>query len=412
MSIGDDNDGAMNFKSNFNQLWRIFIQSSIALTFSIGGMFSGGIISKFKHLFIPFPWILALYPSILSLRGDISGVLSGKLGTMLHTGDIKPQFTGNTHDFHALIKAIFILTFIDSFAMGVLTFIINLSIGIAQSRDLPYFIITPLASCILATMLSLPITLMTAFTSFRRGLDPDIIVYPVVAILSDVIVAICYATIITLILSFKEHSIMAISILALLLFMALLISSKSDFNLTTFSSTLKEASPIVLLTSLAGVLNGVFLANFKYTLEERPEVLVVYPVILNALGGLGSILGSITTTRLALGFIQPKYSSFKYLNLDIIGISSSSIILHTIYGFIAYIFCLLANFSVNLYSLTILCIMTNLIGMILIFILSFTISIKAYNRGWDPDNMVIPIVSSISDFLGTVILVSLARLIL
>ncbi|NIR48321.1 MAG: hypothetical protein GWN55_04245, partial [Phycisphaerae bacterium] len=37
-----------------------------------------------------------------------------------------------------------------------------------------------------------PITIAVSFLSFRRGLDPDIIVYPVISTVADVLVTLCY----------------------------------------------------------------------------------------------------------------------------------------------------------------------------------------------------------------------------
>ncbi|RLE52032.1 MAG: hypothetical protein DRJ20_00955 [Candidatus Methanomethylicota archaeon] len=395
----------MRLYTKRQRFWRTFTQSAIALAFSIGGMFSGRIISSFSHLFIALPWIIALYPSILTLRGDISGVLSGKLGTMIHTGQVNVSFTKNTPDFYALLRAIFMLTFIDSIGMGIFTFVVNLPAGHASARDLPYFIVAPLASCLLATMISMPITISTAFLSFKKGLDPDIIVYPVVATISDILVAACYAVTVHLTLAYYPASIIAIASPSLALFLILLYFSRHDFKLRVYASTLKEASPTILLTSFGGVIDGVILASFKYVLEARPEIIVVYPVLLNALGGFGSMVGSSTTTRLALGLIPPNLSSFKDITLDVASMQFASLMLHIVFGLSSYALCAATGIPVKLLSLISLCLLVGLLGSMAISALSFAIGVFAYKKGWDPDNFVIPLVSSVADILGTVLIV-------
>ena len=375
-------------------------------------MFSGRIISSFSHLFVAIPWIIALYPSILTLRGDISGVLSGKLGTMIHTGQIKVSFMKNTSEFYALLRAIFMLTFIDSIGMGILTFIVNLPAGHASAADLPYFIVAPLASCALATIISMPITIFTAFLSFKRGLDPDIIVYPVVAIISDVLVAACYAVTVQFTLNHYPASIIVIAAFALIALSTLIYFSRQDLKLRVYASTIREASPVILLTSFGGVIGGVILASFKYALEARPEIIVVYPVLLNALGGFGSMVGSTTTTKLALGLIMPRLSSFREVALDVVGMQISSLLLHLIYGLSSYALCVATGIPASLPSLIILCLLVSLLGSALISVLSFAIGVIAYNKGWDPDNLVIPLESSIADILGTTIIVLVVRFLL
>jgi cation transporter-like permease len=74
----------------------IFSQSLLALAFNVGGVLSGRLAVIFTPIFMTYPWILAIFPLVLTVKGDVSGVLSGKVGTMLHTGEIRPQLKGNT----------------------------------------------------------------------------------------------------------------------------------------------------------------------------------------------------------------------------------------------------------------------------------------------------------------------------
>lgn len=350
------------------------------------------------------PWVIVLYPSVLSLRGDIGGVLSGKLSTMLHTGQVKPSFSSNTVDFYSLVKAILMLIFVDSLGMSVFTLIINLLVGYASFHDVVYFMLIPLSTCLLATFFSMPITMITAFASFNRGFDPDIIVYPVVAIISDVIVALCYLFTVNIVISLGSLSMRILAVFLLLTFIVLLIFSRNDFSLNIYVSTLREASPTLLLTSLGGVLSGTVLAGLRYTLELKPEILVVYPVLLNALGGFGSMIGSITTTRLALGYISSKFSSIRFLLSEIFTIELSSLLMHVIYALSGYLLCLLTDISASLFILIVLCVFFGIFGPVFMSLISFSIGVVAFNRGWDPDNLVIPLVSSCADIIGTILI--------
>lgn len=360
--------------------------------------------SSLSHLFIELPWVIVLYPSVLTLRGDIGGVLSGKLSTMLHTGQVKPNFSDNTLDFYSLIKAILMLIFIDSLGMSIFTLIINLLVGYASFHDAVFFLLIPLMTCLLATFFSMPITMVTAFVSFNRGLDPDIIVYPVVAIISDVIVALCYLFTVNIVVSLGSLSIRVLAVSLLLVFSVLFLLSRSDFSLDIYVSTLREASPTILITSLGGVLAGTVLAGLRYTLESRPEILVVYPILLNALGGFGSIVGSITTTRLALGYISSSLSSIRHIFSEILTIELASLLMHVVYGLSVFLLCLLTEIAASLSVLMVLCVFFGFVGPMFMSLISFSISVVAFNRGWDPDNLVIPLVSSCADIIGTVLI--------
>ena len=60
----------------------------------------------FTPMFSVNPWILALFPPILTVRGGIGGIFSGNLATMMHLGLVKPRIRGNTEQYKDLIKMI------------------------------------------------------------------------------------------------------------------------------------------------------------------------------------------------------------------------------------------------------------------------------------------------------------------
>ena len=93
-------DGSpMTYSVNFKAFSETFKESLAAYTFDIGGIFAGLlfyyiVISELDSL--QAPWIIAVYPTILSAKGTVGGLLAGRLGTSLHIGTIYPRFFGNT----------------------------------------------------------------------------------------------------------------------------------------------------------------------------------------------------------------------------------------------------------------------------------------------------------------------------
>ncbi len=69
-------------------------QSLLPLIFDLGGVLAGLIVAASLGLFSREPWIIAIYPGILSMRGVIGGLFSGRLSTGLHLGTIKTDFFG------------------------------------------------------------------------------------------------------------------------------------------------------------------------------------------------------------------------------------------------------------------------------------------------------------------------------
>lgn len=381
------------------------------MAFSSSGLFSGRIISSFNYLFTKFSWVLALYPALMSLRGDISGVFTGKLSTMLNTGRIYAKFRGNSIDFYSLIRGIFFLVYIDAFSMAFLTFTLNYFVGNALLVELSFYVMASIFTCVLASLLTLPLTILIAFVSYRRGLDPDIIVYPSVAILNDVMVAFSYACVISLLGFSSIFSLLPLFTINFLLIIYLLFHVKGDLKILIFKSTIKESSPLLIITSLDGVINGVLLSGFSGSLARSPGVLLIYPVLLNSLGGVGSIFGSLTTTRLALGFIEPHPSSIWSMFSELLGVVVSSSTMSIFYSVLGYLFAIGTGIKVPFLGLLSLSFSVSILGSLLIAVFSFFIGIISFRWGLDPDNVVIPVESSLADILGTVIILVLSFII-
>ncbi|MCS7374365.1 MAG: magnesium transporter [archaeon GB-1845-036] len=390
----------------------VFLQSMLALAFSSFGIFSGRIISNFNNLFVKFSWVLALYPALMTLRGDIGGVFSGRLSTMLNTGRIYPKFRGNLCDFYSLIRGIFFTVYIDASSMGLITFILNFLAGNANIVELPLYVTASISTCVLATLIILPFSLLIAFTGFKRGLDPDIVVYPMKAILSDVMVAFSYAFIIYMLGNLSSISILLLIIIIFIPLTYLFYHFSEDLENMVFKSIIRESSPLVVITSFGGVVNGVFLSTFSNELAREPAILIIYPVILNSLGGVGSIFGSLTTTKLALGFIRSRLLSISKMFSEFLGLISSSMLMSIFFSVLGYLFALSTGIKIPFLRLLTISFFVGFFGAILISILSFMVGIVSFNWGLDPDNIVIPVESSMADIIGTIIILILNFLIL
>ena len=67
-------------------------EALVAFSSDALGIFAGFTFASYLNAFQLATWVIAIYPSILKGRGVINGILSGRLGTALHLGTIKPQF--------------------------------------------------------------------------------------------------------------------------------------------------------------------------------------------------------------------------------------------------------------------------------------------------------------------------------
>ena len=154
----------------------------------------------FTPMFSASPWILALFPPILTVRGGIGGIFSGNLATMMHLGLVKPRIRGNTEHYKGLIKSVIVITVMDTLILGAFSFIVNLINGSAHLDQWFLFISVPTVACTLAVCVSIPITSLIAIETYKRGLDPDILVYPILASINDIVVTVFFVSVVLFLL--------------------------------------------------------------------------------------------------------------------------------------------------------------------------------------------------------------------
>ena len=100
----------MTNSKNSQAFSKTFREALMAYSFDFGGILAGFFVAYYFNIFQLYPWTIAVYPAILSARGMISGLFSGRLGTALHLGTIYPKFFGNTKTFYALFDAVIVIT--------------------------------------------------------------------------------------------------------------------------------------------------------------------------------------------------------------------------------------------------------------------------------------------------------------
>ncbi len=372
----------------------------LALTFDLTSLFAGGIVALFAPNFTAAPWILALFPPILTIRGNISGILSGNLATMLHLGLIHPQIRGNTDVYRRLINAVFVLTFLDTLVMGMISFILNLLFGRASLGQLYIFALVPTISCTLAVSISVPLTSLIAIVAYKRGLNPDILVYPILSAINDIVVTSCFIA--TSFLVLEGGSVLYLlggAVILLILFSLFLFlrNRRTEF----FSQTLREGSLVVIVSSLFGSLNGLFLSRMMQGIQHNPGIVVLYPALTSTLGDIGSIVGSITTTSLALGYISNFSEEVRGGVGPILKVEAVAALMHVVFGAVAYLIVKPASPGASLSFLMGVALATNLSSFLVISVFALVVAFYSFRRGLNPDNVVIPIITSSSDTVAT-----------
>jgi mgtE-like transporter len=380
---------------------RLLKETSIAYVFDIGGLLAGFMVASQLGIFLVSPWAIAVYPAIVSAKGVIGGLLSGRLSTALHLGTIHPRFFRNTPRFYKLFEALIVITLATSVAMSSIGIVFgNLFWGITFA-DFPAILSVVMATMAVGLLLSL-VTIKVAFVSFKRGLDPDIMVYPIMSTVADIFITLLYIGVISLFFFSYLGSWIIAAIALVFGFLVLYILPKNMHDIV-FIKTIKESMITMLLVAFVVNVTGTVLKQISYFVADRKEVFTVYPALIDTIGDVGSVVGSTATTKLALGLLSPSLSSMRSHAKNIFSAWSASLIVFAILTVLSLsingVFSLPS--FLNLISVLLI---TNVIAVAAIVLLSYSISILTFKRGLDPDNFVIPIESSFADSITSIAL--------
>ncbi len=388
-------------------------QSLLSFSFDIGGLLTGALLLiYFDVLSInEAPWALFLFPGILSVRGAIGGLFSGHLGTGLHLGTIKATFTKNTKDFNILLRVVVTLAFVSGISVGTGTWIFGMFLWKATIMDFIQLLAVINATMALSVIFVSPLTMGFSVLSFRRGLDPDIIVYPLTSTMSDIINTACYVFSLSLFFMFEPFGRYLILILNIIFISFVLYILLKNLNETKFATTIKEFLLTLVFVTLIVNVTGSLLTKISGVISNGKKIYAVYPAIITTVGGVGSIIGSTATTKLALGLAKPSFSSIKQHLNEIGGAWLASIVMFIFYSAILSLTSGEKTFG-GIISFTNQLLTTNILAVSIMIIIAYTVAIFTFRRGWNPDNFVIPIESSLADTVTTAaVLIALALIV-
>ncbi len=386
-------------------------QSLISLFFNLGAILAGFIIVGSLEVFLKKLWIIALFPGILSMRGVVGGLFSGRLSTSLHLGTIEAKFLGrNTKNLGILQNSIILLTFESSILLAIAAIPFGVVFWESQIFDILAIFVVLLATMGLSLLAISPITTAVAFSSFKKGLDPDIVVYPIIATVADIMVTLCYIFVLNLFFlagSIGQYIVLLLCCGFIYVAMRILHGNRRE---TEFLKIIKESTYSLIIVSIIVNITGSLLSQISGIVKNKPEIYIVYPALIDTMGSVGAIIGSTATTKLALGTIDSSFRSIKKHRNQIIGAWVASTIMFAIYASFSFAFQVSAGFNAILRFLTIL-LATNIFAAVFMISISFAVAILTFKRGLDPDNFVIPIESSLADTITTISLLVMLGLI-
>ena len=313
---------------------------------------------------------------------------------------VKPHIRDNTRVYWQLIRASYVITVIDTVAMGLFAFLLNLALGRATLGQFFVFAVVPPVACVLALALSIPLTSIIAIMTFKRGLDPDILVYPILASINDIVVTAAFVTTILMVLAGGTFNYLLAGLFIIIVSIAVYLAW-TNRGINFFYQTIREGTAIVILSSVFGSINGFFLSGMGTRFQTHPGLVVLYPALTNALGNIGSIIGSTKTTSLALGSVRNFREEVRSAVSSILQVEAVAFGMHIVFGIVTYLIVTPASSGVSLFFLVSVALTTNIATFLVIGFFALVIAYFSFRRGLNPDNIVIPAITTVSDSVVT-----------
>ena len=390
----------MTNSKNSQAFSKTFREALMAYSFDFGGILAGFFVAYYFNIFQLYPWTIAVYPAILSARGMISGLFSGRLGTALHLGTIYPKFFGNTKTFYALFDAVIVITLETSIVMSGVSMLFGSFFWEVSPTGFFDIFAVVVSTMTFGLVLSF-FTMGVGFTTFKKGLDPDVIQYPVMSTVADIFITLCYIFTLSL-YTVSKYAVVLVALFHICLSFYIVIR---DFRKNEFVKTIKESFATLVIVAFIVNITGTVLNRINALVEGRKEIYTVYPALIDTVGDVGSVVGSTATTKLALGLLKPSFSSLRDHSKQIFAAWAASLIMFLLFSALSLSVNNMFSFSAFL-NFSALLLTANLFAAAAIILISYAVAILTFQKGLDPDNFVIPIESSIADSITTIALLA------
>jgi mgtE-like transporter len=152
----------------------------------IGGVLAGILLSLLVLPFKSFIVLILIIPALLSLRGNISGPFIARTSRDLIVGEFNKQ------SWLENVLATLSLSFVTALLIGFLSILLNILLFHTLTLPIHILLLIPVISILLTLTISIPCSTGLNFFAFRRGIDPNNLVHPIMTAIDDFSTVICF----------------------------------------------------------------------------------------------------------------------------------------------------------------------------------------------------------------------------
>lgn len=381
------------------------------LSLFISGMASlvaGIVLGTSEEILTAIPGLLILIPAIMGMRGNIFATLASRLGSAFHMGSLK-SFDMNNPILRSNFFASLSLGIIFSVYLAFVAKVTSLIFGI-RAMSIAEFVSISVIATLISGVVMLFAAIWVSFYSYKRKWDPDSITSPLITATGDIITIpsiLVSAIIVSFIQGYTEILLYASVLFSLLTLYTLILPLEKTY----YKKILKESMPVLGLSGIISVFAGLIFESYLHQIVFIPIILIFMPSFMGTAGNLTNVLSSRLASRLHLGIMSPKFD-LKQGKLE--EITNSMRLAYIIFLFIGimafFIGSAIEVTGLGLMQMAVLSLISGVILHAILLIMAMAVSFYSFSHNIDPDNVTIPIITSIADMGSIFILISMIRI--
>lgn len=168
----------------------------------------------------------------------------------------------------------------------------------------------------------------------------------------------------------------------------------------------RNALPVVLVSLVAGLFAGTVLGSetMRAGIESVPGLLLLLPAFLATRGGVYGSLGARLSSGLHQGVIEPRFEYDKRLVNAVVASFINGMAVSVFIAVVAFLVLFVSGQEGSLLQLVGVMLIAGFLSALLMLSVLITVVFVGYRRGFDPDNLIGPLVTTLGDVFGVLFL--------
>jgi len=170
------------------------------------------------------------------------------------------------------------------------------------------------------------------------------------------------------------------------------------------SRDFKESISIEVVSMTGAIAAGFVLASSLNLLELVPSLFILIPGFLEIQGSISSSVASRLTAGLFLGAVKPNFKAQRIIVGNIVAGIVLSLMVSLFLGLMAYLFEFLF-FNTRGFTIIFISLLASAIASPIMILVTVVSSIWFFRKGFDPNNIMGPYITTLGDIVGVMSLI-------